>query len=181
LMIADKLRTISGTAVTGLDFSPNMLEIAARRSAKAMTDKHSCRLEWVQGDAQNLPAGDNTFDGAVISFGLRNLTDLQRGINEMARVVKPGGKVINLDLGHSHVPVFASLFRFYFRHVVPVIGDLLQHDRQAYTYLPESLNTYPKPAKISEMFEAAGLTGVVHIPIALGSVAMHVGIKTGAT
>ncbi len=181
LMIAEKLSTVPDTKVLGLDFSSNMLAVAARRSAKAMPEiADARRLEWRQGDAQNLPSEDNAFDGAIISFGLRNLTDLQRGLNEMARVVKPGGKIINLDLGRSEVPVFASLFRFYFRNIVPIIGDILQNDRQAYTYLPESLNTYPTPERISHMFETAGLKDVEHIPLALGSVAMHVGIKPSA-
>lgn len=162
--------------VVGLDFSAGMLEVAQRRLQQSKTrNAFSCGVDFIQGDAQALPFVDATFDGAVISFGLRNLTDLQAGLNEMARVVKPGGLVINLDLGHSTTPVFAPAFRLYFRHVVPMIGSVLQNDRSAYTYLPESLNTYPTPAKLTAMFEQSGLSNVRHIPLALGSVALHVG------
>jgi demethylmenaquinone methyltransferase/2-methoxy-6-polyprenyl-1,4-benzoquinol methylase len=162
--------------VTGLDFSGNMLAIAEDRGQRALSSgKVACQLEWKQGDAQDLPFASNSFDGAIISFGLRNLTDLQAGLNQMQRVVKPGGRVINLDLGDAKLPVFAQSFDLYFRHVVPIIGLVLQNDKQAYTYLPESRNTYPKPDALTAMFERAGLKNVRHIPLALGSVALHVG------
>jgi demethylmenaquinone methyltransferase/2-methoxy-6-polyprenyl-1,4-benzoquinol methylase len=162
--------------VTGLDFSGNMLDVARAREARARRrERVSCEMEWQQGDAQALPFPDNSFDGAIISFGLRNLTDLQAGLNEMRRVVKPGGHVINLDLGDPTVPVFTPIFNAYFRHIVPIIGEVLQQDRKAYTYLPESRNTYPKPPALTEMFKRAGLTDVHWVPLAMGSVAMHVG------
>jgi demethylmenaquinone methyltransferase/2-methoxy-6-polyprenyl-1,4-benzoquinol methylase len=175
LRIAEQVATRGGSHVTGLDFSPNMLEVAERRLSQGNIS--SSRLTWIRGDAQNLPFPDDTFDGVIVSFGLRNLTDLQQGLNELARVVKPGGKVINLDLGHSEIPLFSNLFAFYFSHVVPIIGTILQKDRSAYTYLPESLSTYPKPAEITTMFEKAGLEQVQYCPLALGSVAMHIGRK----
>jgi demethylmenaquinone methyltransferase/2-methoxy-6-polyprenyl-1,4-benzoquinol methylase len=135
----------------------------------------SLAIDWIQGDAQNLPFPDNTFDGAIISFGLRNLTDLQRGLDEMSRVVKPGGRVVNLDVGHPTLPLFTQAFNAWFSIVVPVIGLVLQNDRKAYTYLPESAKAYPKPNEISRMFETAGMTNVQHIPLSFGSVALHVG------
>lgn len=174
LSMASRLE--SDASVTGLDFSANMLEVARQRAQQAkVRDAYSCSLQWIEGDAQIMPFEGNSFDGAVVSFGLRNLTDLQAGINEMTRVVRNGGHVINLDLGHTTTPVFAPAFKLYFRHVVPIIGQVLQNDRSAYTYLPESLNTYPKPDKLTSMFEQAGLVNVRHISLALGSVALHVG------
>jgi len=155
--------------VVGLDFSPKMLETARMRNPGATT------IEWLEGDAQNLPFDDGTFDGAIISFGLRNLTDLQKGLSEMTRVVKPGGRVVNLDLGHPTAPVFTPLYFMFFRHVVPLIGQIIQNDRAAYTYLPTSLQTYPKPEGITAMFKSVGLKEVVHQPLAFGSVALHAG------
>ncbi len=172
LLIAQKLPPTA--KVTGLDFSTKMLEVANARSEKSGKDGRAA-VDWQQGDAQNLPFEPASFDGAIVSFGLRNLTDLQRGLNEMARVVKPGRLVLNLDLGHSTVPVFSQIFHMYFRHFVPIVGAVLQNDRKAYTYLPESLTTYPKPGVLTEMFKKAGLTEVEHIPMALGSVALHKG------
>ncbi len=197
-------RLAPGSSVTGFDFAQNMLELAkqreikiARRLARKKDPQNSgvaqgpkgaqqpttldqvqhVKLNWVRGDAQNLPFEDSTFDGAIISFGLRNLTDLQKGINEMARVVKPGGYVINLDLGHCEMPVFAPVFSMYFSQVVPVLGGILQNDKTAYTYLPQSLTTYPRPEGITAIFQRAGLKDVVHTPLALGTVAMHHGKK----
>ena len=181
LRIAKQLKP--GSSVTGFDFAQNMLDLAKIREQKI---KHrpsqtarlaNIRFDWVRGDAQNLPFADNTFDGAIISFGLRNLTDLQKGIDEMARVVKPGGYIINLDLGHCEMPVFAPIFSVYFDKVVPIIGGILQKDKTAYTYLPQSLTTYPKPEGISSIFQKAGLKDVVHTSLAFGTVAMHRGLK----
>jgi demethylmenaquinone methyltransferase/2-methoxy-6-polyprenyl-1,4-benzoquinol methylase len=163
--------------VTGLDFSENMLSVARRRAQKAGEKNDAQSIEWIRGDAQALPFEDDTFNGAINSFGLRNLTDLQKGINEMARVVKPRARVINLDLGHSEVPLFAPLFAFFFRYLVPIIGEILQKDKSAYTYLPESLTTYPKPDGITKIFQQAGLVDIKHVPLAMGSVALHVGTK----
>ncbi len=160
--------------VTGLDFSPEMLNVARRRGANKVSKLESS-LEFQQGDAQALPFANDSFDGAIISFGLRNLTDLQKGLNEMARVVKPGGRVINLDLGQPTMPLFTPLFIFFFDNVVPMLGEIIQQDRQAYTYLPESRKKYPNPQKLTEMFELAGLTNVQWKSLACGSVAMHIG------
>lgn len=174
LLVAKRLQ--SRGKVIGIDFSLSMLEIAEEREQLARDDGSlSNQLQWVDGDAQSLPFQDNTFDGAIISFGLRNLTDLQAGLNEMVRVVKPGGRVVNLDLGRVRTPLFAPLFMFYFNKIVPLVGLVLQRDIQAYTYLPESLGTYPEPAEISNMFSRAGLINIVHVPLALGSVALHYG------
>ncbi|CAM6031382.1 unnamed protein product [Sphagnum compactum] len=98
-----------GSSVTGFDFSQKMLDVAANRSRNS-TIARAREISWLRGDAQNLPFADNTFDGAIISFGLRNLTDLQKGINELARVVKPGARVVNLDLGHPTAPLFTPLY-----------------------------------------------------------------------
>jgi demethylmenaquinone methyltransferase/2-methoxy-6-polyprenyl-1,4-benzoquinol methylase len=160
--------------VTGLDFSPKMLAVANQRLAKNIVEKR-CPVNFLEGDALHLPFANDTFDGAIVSFGLRNVTDYQRGINEMARVVKPGGKVLNLDLGKSQVPIFSQLFAFYFRQIVPLIGQALQSDKQAYTYLPVSNSAYPNPEGISQIFRTAGLVDVKHISLALGSVALHAG------
>ena len=158
--------------VTGLDFSSNMLKVAEARTKTAHQKKI---INWVQGDAQNLPFEDNEFDGAIISFGLRNLVDIKKGLSEMARVVKSKKHVVNLDLGSPQGFIFAPAFNTFFRYVVPVIGSVLQNDRDAYTYLPESKKNYPDPDEITGYFEAAGMENVQHKPLAGGSVALHYG------
>ncbi|MBX9685997.1 MAG: class I SAM-dependent methyltransferase [Candidatus Obscuribacterales bacterium] len=193
MMIATQ-KAFEGTVI-GLDFSAEMLNVAKRRQSKIaslsyiaedqigsnpskkslLKESGRAALGFKQGDAQELPFEDNCFDAAIISFGLRNLSDLQKGLNEMARVVKPGGKVLNLDLGQPDMPIFTPFFLFFFDKIVPLIGELVQQDRQAYTYLPESRKSYPHPQKLSTMFEAAGLIDVRWEKLAMGSVAMHVG------
>jgi demethylmenaquinone methyltransferase / 2-methoxy-6-polyprenyl-1,4-benzoquinol methylase len=175
LRIAEKAGPQS--EVVGLDFSTNMLDVARHRIRHQNPDQIAqlAKVEWVRGDALHLPFADRSFDGAIISFGLRNLTNLPAGIAEMARVVKHGGRVVNLDLGHPSGLVFAPLFYFFFRHIVPIMGQLLQNDRTAYTYLPSSLETYPKPDGITEIFKAAKLQDITYEPLAFGSVAMHKG------
>jgi demethylmenaquinone methyltransferase / 2-methoxy-6-polyprenyl-1,4-benzoquinol methylase len=175
LRIADKLSAAG--IVTGLDFSANMLELAKLRSEKKKHNAVQPAINFIEGDAQQLPFPDNHFDSAVISFGLRNLTHLDKGLSEMTRVVKPGGKVVNLDLGRPTNWLFTPIYYFYFRHIVPMIGKLLQNDMKAYTYLPQSLDTYPTPDRISELFKSVGLINVQYIPLAIGSVALHVGTK----
>jgi len=172
-------RLSSRGQVTGVDFSRNMLAVAGRRAGLAGERALvKARLVWLEADAENLPFDDGSFDGAIISFGLRNLTNMQKGLSEMARVVRPGGRVVNLDVGKPTLPVFAPLFHLYFRQVVPIIGEILQSDRQAYTYLPESAQAYPPPEEISAIFRSAGLSKVVHQALALGSVALHSGTVT---
>ncbi|MBC7999391.1 MAG: bifunctional demethylmenaquinone methyltransferase/2-methoxy-6-polyprenyl-1,4-benzoquinol methylase UbiE [Leptolyngbya sp.] len=170
LSIAQKL---SSGKVVGLDFSANMLDVAKNRELRHREGgKTAVELEWINGDALELPFDKPEFDGAIVSFGLRNVTDYGRAIAEMARVVKPGGKVINLDLGRPEGIIFPPMFKFFFGHIVPIIGQVLQKDRSAYTYLPESKKNYPDPEGISELFTAAGLADVRHIKLASGSVAL---------
>lgn len=174
LMIARRLGPES--TVTGLDFSSQMLAVAKERQNKSGPSlSKSAQLQWKQGDAQSLPFADNYFDGAIISFGLRNLADLQKGLDEMSRVVKSGGLVLNLDLGQPELPIFTPCFLFFFDKIVPLIGEIVQKDRQAYTYLPESRKSYPHPEKLRQMFAKAGLVDIAWHQLALGSVALHVG------
>ncbi len=167
-------RNFNGS-VTGIDFSAEMLCVAKARESTLRENRSFSPVEWHQGDALHLPFPDGSFDGAIISFGLRNLTDFQAGLKEMARVVKPGGRVVNLDLGQPDMPVFTPLFLFFFHNVVPILGEIIQGDRAAYTYLPESRKIYPAPPALTGMFTAAGMTDVHWISLACGSVALHAG------
>jgi len=160
--------------VVGLDFSASMLTIAQQRSLN-LSRTDCAKVNWIKGDAQNMPFTDDTFDGAIVAFGLRNLSNLQTGVNEMSRVVKPGGKIINLDLGHPTAPIFTPLYFFFFQQIVPLLGKILQNDAKAYTYLPVSLSTYPKPEGISVIFEKAGLKNIKYKSLAMGSIVLHEG------
>ena len=166
----------SVSRVVGLDFAPRML---AR--AKAKTRRHvgeAPRVHWVRGDALSLPFSDGRFRSITCGFGLRNFSDLEAGLREMARVLAPGGRVVILDI----VPVMGNdglsrLFQWYFKRAVPWMGSLIGGSREAYTYLPESVQHYVTAEELAAMMEGIGLRGVEFRKMGLGTVAIHAGEK----
>ncbi len=155
--------------VTGLDFSKDMLAVARTRHAA------SNAITWVEGDALNLPFEDNTFNGAIISFGLRNVASVEKALAEMVRVVKPGGRVINLDTASD---CRNPLFWFYFSTIMPLLGKLLARDEQAYSYLCRSTETFESPAEIDRIMGQSGLKNVEIQYLGLRSVALIIGQKS---
>jgi demethylmenaquinone methyltransferase/2-methoxy-6-polyprenyl-1,4-benzoquinol methylase len=153
-----------GATVTGLDFSEQML-VRARRKAP--------QLEWLQGDVLALPFPDDTFDAATVGFGIRNVDDLQRGIDELRRVLKPGGRLAILEITRPRGPlrVFYSLW---FDRIVPLLGKVLPGG-DAYTYLPASVKRFPGPDELAA--KLAGFDDVRYRLFAGGIVALHTGTK----
>lgn len=151
--------------VIGLDFSEPMLDLA-RKKAPGM--------EFVQGNALELPYGDDEFDAATVGFGIRNFADLDRGIAELARVVKPGGRVVVLEMTTPTRPPLSWFFRAWFDRIVPILGRL-SDDPEAYTYLPNSVRRFPGPEPLAAKFAAAGLVDVRWVLTAGGIIATHVG------
>ncbi len=127
-----------GADVTGLDFSAPMLAVAGKRAADAPHAPH-----FLRGDAQSIPFPDNSFDVVTISYGLRNLASLERGLREMFRVAKPGGRVLVLDFGKPDNAAWRALYFAYLRWLVPVFGKLLCGDAATHAYILESLKHYP--------------------------------------
>ncbi|MDF9406937.1 demethylmenaquinone methyltransferase [Pelotomaculum isophthalicicum JI] len=160
--------------VTGLDFCADMLAVARENVGKSPYRKV---IELVEGNAVNLPFPDNTFDCATIGFALRNVPDIRKTIDEMRRVVKPGGKVVSLELAKPGMPLFKQLYYFYFNCVVPVLGRLGVGLNGPYNWLPESLKKYPHQSEIKNIFADAGLTGACYYELTGGIVAVHVGEK----
>jgi demethylmenaquinone methyltransferase/2-methoxy-6-polyprenyl-1,4-benzoquinol methylase len=155
-----------GGRVVGLDFSERMLERARRKSGA---------IEWVQGDALALPFGDGEFDAATVGFGVRNLADLEGGLRELARVLRPGAKVAVLEITRPR-GILRPFFRLWFDGVVPVLGRVLPGG-EAYTYLPASVRRFPGPDDLSALLEAAGFEDVRYRLLGGGSVALHVGTR----
>ena len=156
--IAIKLaRQYQDISITGIDASPNMLDVA-RRKASGYLD----RISFAQGDALSLPYPDHHFDGAVISFGLRNLERLDLGLKEMQRVVKPGGFVCNIDQGKPRNALFNLIYTIQFKHVAPVLGKLIFHrgEYNSFRYLPESNKYFPDQSTLCGIFEELGFTDV---------------------
>jgi demethylmenaquinone methyltransferase/2-methoxy-6-polyprenyl-1,4-benzoquinol methylase len=158
-----------GAEVVGCDFSEAMLS-RARAKAPAV------RFEWA--DALALPYGDDSFDAATVGFGARNFSDLERGLSEMARVVRPGGRVVVLEITTPQRPPLSTFFRLWFDRVVPRLGRLAG-DPDAYTYLPASVRRFPGPEGLAAAMTAAGMDRVRWILTAGGIIALHVGDVRG--
>lgn len=154
-----------GATVVGSDFSEGML---ARAREKAP------QIDWELGDALALPYPDDSFDAATVGFGARNFSDLEAGLREMARVVRPGGRVVVLEITTPTRPPLSTFFRVWFDRVVPALGRLAG-DPQAYEYLPSSVRRFPAPAGLAETMRRAGLERIRWILTAGGIIALHVG------
>jgi demethylmenaquinone methyltransferase / 2-methoxy-6-polyprenyl-1,4-benzoquinol methylase len=153
--------------VIGSDFAPEMLE---RARVKAPD------LRWEWGNALDLPYAANRFDAATVGFGARNFSDLDRGLAEMARVVKPGGRVVVLEITTPRRPPLSTFYSLWFDRIVPLIGRVTGED-EAYTYLPNSVKRFPAPEGLAAAMERAGLREIRWILTAGGIIALHVGTK----
>jgi demethylmenaquinone methyltransferase / 2-methoxy-6-polyprenyl-1,4-benzoquinol methylase len=160
-------RVGAGGEVIGSDFSEEML---ARARAKAPG------LAWEWGNALELPYASGRFDAATVGFGARNFSDLERGLAEMARVVKPGGRVVVLEITTPRKPPLSTFYRVWFDHVVPLIGRLTG-EQEAYTYLPSSVRRFPGPEGLAAAMQRAGLSDIRWVLTAGGIIALHVGNK----
>jgi demethylmenaquinone methyltransferase / 2-methoxy-6-polyprenyl-1,4-benzoquinol methylase len=156
-----------GVRVVASDFSEEML---ARARAKAPS------ITWEWANAQDLPYESDRFAAATVGFGARNFSDLPLGVSEMARVVRPGGRVVILEITTPQRPPLSTFFRVWFDHVVPGLGRLAG-DSDAYTYLPNSLKRFPGPEGLAGVMGAAGLRDIRWVLTAGGIIAIHVGTK----
>jgi demethylmenaquinone methyltransferase / 2-methoxy-6-polyprenyl-1,4-benzoquinol methylase len=156
-----------GGQVTGLDFSREMLERARKKAREA----NAAEIAWVQGDATAMPFADNSFSAATIGFGLRNLPDPEQGLRELARVVRPGGSVVVLEITQPSSGPLKPFYGVWFDRVVPAIGRVF--DSSAYSYLPASVRRFPPPDELGEMFWRAGMRDVRYRLLASGIVALH--------
>ncbi|GAC1395387.1 MAG: bifunctional demethylmenaquinone methyltransferase/2-methoxy-6-polyprenyl-1,4-benzoquinol methylase UbiE [Chloroflexota bacterium] len=163
-----------GARVVGLDFSAAMIEEARRKA-----QERAAQPEFTVGDALALPYPDHTFDAVTSAFTVRNVGDLRRAFGEMHRVLKPGGRVVCLELTHPHSALVALGFHLYFDRVAPLLGAALSGDRAAYTYLPHSLETFPDAPRLAAIMVAEGFRGVRFRRLNMGTVSCHVGHKGG--
>jgi len=158
----------AGARVVGLDFSERMLERARRKTAD---------VEWVRGDLLELPFGDGSFDAATVGFGVRNVSDLERALRELRRVLRPGARLAILEITTPR-GVLKPFFSFWFDRVVPLLGRVLPGGK-AYTYLPASVKRFPGAEELAAVLEECGFADV-HFRLYGGSiVALHRGIASG--
>ncbi len=160
--------------VDATDFSAPMLQIGEQKARARGCDNTA----WAIADTQNLPFADNAFDAVTVGFGIRNVSDVPRGIREMARVAKPGGRVVLLEFGQPTNKTFNALYRWYSKHVMPRIGGLVSGRKSAYEYLPESVAAFYTREQIAHFMRGAGLTNVSITDLTFGTVVIHRGTKS---
>jgi demethylmenaquinone methyltransferase/2-methoxy-6-polyprenyl-1,4-benzoquinol methylase len=160
--------------IIGLDFSQNMLDYGALKLQEQGLEQ---QVTLIRGNAMSLPYEDNSFDYATIGFALRNVPDLVQVIKEMQRVVKPGGKVVSLELSKPTWQPFKAMYYFYFQKVLPLLGKLIVKRYEQYKWLPESLIHFPDHKQLAGIFRDVGLTEVEAYPLSGGIAALHIGVK----
>ncbi len=171
--VALEMRRAAGreARVVGADFAFPMLVRGKQKAAKK-----SAPLSLVQADALRLPFAAGAFDGVLIAFGLRNLEDRQRGLDEMGRVIRPGGRLVVLEFGHP-AGLFGLLFTLYFKGLLPLVGRLVSAHPSAYNYLPRTVYEFPRAEELARMMEEAGFREVCHRPMTGGIATLHVGVR----
>lgn len=165
IALADRVGPTGG--VVGSDFSTAMLDRARAKDP---------RVRWEEANALALPYEDASFDAATVGFGARNFSDLDRGLAEMARVVRPGGRVVVLEITTPQKPPLSTFFRLWFDRAVPLIGRFAG-DPDAYAYLPSSVKRFPPPDGLAASLARAGLEQIRWVLTAGGIIALHVGVK----
>ncbi len=160
----------AGSHITGVDISENMMEIGRRKVAEAGVD-----AALLQGDCEELTFGDASFDRVTVAFGVRNFDNLQKCLSEMKRILRPGGKLVILELSIPADPVVRWFYKLYFLKLLPAIGGWISGDKAAYAYLPASVLKFPAPEKFCKMIQDAGFADVDNRPLTSGICQMYTG------
>lgn len=165
------VRRGQAASVVGVDFAPMMLRLAAVKLGR-LGLSHTIRL--VRGDAARIPVSGATCDAATIAFGIRNVAEPERALAELARVLRPGGRLAILEFGQPRVPGISTLYAWYFRYLLPLVGRFVSRHRSAYSYLPASVGTFPPPAEFTRIIASHGFAHVRAVPLTLGIVYLYV-------
>jgi demethylmenaquinone methyltransferase/2-methoxy-6-polyprenyl-1,4-benzoquinol methylase len=162
------------TSIVGIDIAENMLQIGREKIAK----KHLDNIVTLQkGDSEKINFKDNTFDAVIVSFGVRNFQNLELGLSEIYRVLKPGGNIMVLEFSKPQKAPFKQVYQFYFKNILPTIGKIISKDTAAYTYLPDSVNAFPDGKAFCTILEKVGF-GIQHFkPFTFGVCTSYVGKK----
>ena len=166
-----------GVELIGVDFSPAMIQVGLKKLGQR---PERARLEPVLEDALELPFADAGFDCVTIGYALRNVENLPRLFSEAARVGKPGGRVVNLELTRPKQRLLRWFYYLYLFRIAPFVGGIISGKRQAYTYLPDSIKEFPEPETVVEIMAGAGLDEIRFHRLTLGSATVHVGVRPAA-
>ncbi|WP_421764564.1 bifunctional demethylmenaquinone methyltransferase/2-methoxy-6-polyprenyl-1,4-benzoquinol methylase UbiE [Ekhidna sp.] len=160
--------------VIGVDISEGMLNVGRKKMKKR---GYSDIIDMQSGDSENIHFEDNTFDAVIVAFGVRNFENLEKGLSEMNRVLRPGGRAVILEFSKPTIFPFKQLYNFYFRWILPKIGKVVSKDNAAYTYLPESVNEFPFGDDFLEILKKTGYKNTKCKPLTLGISSIYVGEK----
>jgi demethylmenaquinone methyltransferase/2-methoxy-6-polyprenyl-1,4-benzoquinol methylase len=164
------MHAIPSARVVGVDFAGAMLRVGLEKvRARHLLD----RVSLVRGDATRIPVRDGWADAATIGFGIRNVADPDAALRELARTIKPGGRLVILEFGEPIIPGIRTLYNWYFRFVLPQLGKLVSKHQSAYSYLPASVGTFPPPARFAATISSHGFRDVRAVPLTLGIVYLY--------
>ncbi|QXP73501.1 bifunctional demethylmenaquinone methyltransferase/2-methoxy-6-polyprenyl-1,4-benzoquinol methylase UbiE [Tenacibaculum sp. HL-MS23] len=160
--------------IVGLDISAGMLEVGKQKIAKAdLSDK----IEMIVGDSEDMPFDDNTFDAITVSFGVRNFENLDKGLTEIYRILKPGGKFVVLETSNPTKFPFKQGYKFYTNFILPIIGKIFSKDKVAYSYLSESANSFPFGEAFNNILQKNGFNNAKNLPVTFGVASIYTALK----
>jgi len=160
--------------IVGIDISNGMLEVGRKKITEKGVEN---KITLQQADSENLPFEDNSFDAVSVSFGARNFENLEKGLSEMCRVLRPGGKLYILEFSQPTAFPFKQLYQFYFKYILPLVGKIVSKDNAAYTYLPESVGAFPYGKKLNNIIENCGYTNAKDYPLTMGIASIYIAEK----
>ena len=164
------LRAQPAASVIGIDFAAEMLRLASRK----MTSHRLSSVRLVRGDGTRIPLADATCDAATIGFGIRNVVDPAAALAELARVLRPGGRLAILEFGQPRLPGIRTMYSWYFRYLLPLVGKLISKHQSAYSYLPASVGTFPPAKEFAATIAATGFSQVQAVPLTFGIVYLYI-------
>ena len=160
--------------IVGVDISAGMLEVGKEKMKRKGVDHI---IDMQMGDSEKLLFEDNTFDAAIVAFGVRNFENLKKGLTDMHRVLKPGGKTVIIEFSRPRKFPMKQLYSFYFKSILPIIGKLISKDQSAYTYLPESVDAFPDGQQFLDILSEVGYKKIECRPLTFGISSIYIGQK----
>ncbi len=174
--LAIEAMSLNPDKITGVDISEGMLEVGRKKILKRNLQS---KIELLTGDSENLSFKDNNFDAVTVSFGVRNFENLEKGLTDIYRVLKPGGTFVVLEFSKPVTFPVKQLYNFYFNSILPFFGKLISKDNSAYTYLPESVKSFPDGENFTRLLIKTGFSATKMKPLTFGIATIYVGKKTG--
>lgn len=170
----EAIKILKPTKIIGVDISKGMLEIADQKiSRRNLGEIFEVRL----GDSEKLLFENDSYDAVTVAFGVRNFEDLEKGLSDMLRVLKPGGKAVVLEFSKPKIFPVKQAYNFYFKYVTPILGRIFSNDNRAYTYLPESVASFPDGGNFISLMQKVGFRNTKHRPLTFGICSIYTGIK----